>query len=91
MAGATWEVVLSGRYLSAMRDQAGQAFDSKPSVWTDAATVFDLAASYSQPRWGKLYLTVNNLLDEAHITSYRPYGARPGVPRQVILGYKTQL
>jgi Fe(3+) dicitrate transport protein len=91
VAGAAWEVTLSGRYVSAMRDQAGQAFDSKPSVWTDAATVFDASASYAVPRWGKLYLTVNNLLDEAHITSYRPYGARPGVPRQIILGYKTQL
>lgn len=91
VAGAAWEVALAGRYISAMRDQAGQAYDSKPSVWTDAATVLDASASYAVPRWGKLYLTVNNLLDEVHVTSYRPYGARPGVPRQIILGYKTQL
>ena len=91
VASPVWEVTLSGRYLSAMRDQAGQAFDSKPSLWTDAAVVFDASASYSHPDWGTLYLTLNNLLDEVHITSYRPYGARPGVPRQFILGYKAQL
>jgi Fe(3+) dicitrate transport protein len=91
VAGAAWEVSLAGRYLSAMRDVPGQANDSKVSVWTDAATVFDASASYALPPWGKLYLTINNLLDEEHVTSRRPYGARPGVPRQIILGYKTQL
>jgi Fe(3+) dicitrate transport protein len=91
VAGPAWEVSFAGRYVSAMRDLPGQANDSKPSVWTDAATVFDASASYAVPRWGKLYLTINNLLDESHITSYRPYGARPGVPRQIVLGYKTQL
>lgn len=91
VSGVAWEVALSGRYVSAMRDVPGQAGDSKLSVWTDAATVLDLAASYALPRWGKLYLTLNNLLDEEHVTSRRPYGARPGVPRQFILGYKTQL
>ncbi len=91
VAGVAWEVALSGRYISAMRDIPGQAGDSKMSVWNAAATVLDLAASYALPRWGKLYLTVNNLLDEEHVTSRRPYGARPGVPRQLILGYKTQL
>jgi Fe(3+) dicitrate transport protein len=91
VAGPRWELMLSGRYISAMRDIASQDGDQKMTRWTDSATVIDLAASYTPARWGKLYLTVNNLLDEAHVTSLRPYGARPGVPRQVVLGYKTSL
>jgi Fe(3+) dicitrate transport protein len=90
VAGVSWEVALSARYLSAMRDTPGQA-GGDSTLWTDSAMVIDLAASYDTARWGKLYLTINNLLDEAHVTSLRPYGARPGVPRQIILGYKTSL
>ena len=92
VAGAHWELMLSGRYTSAMRDVASHDGGSKSTLWTDSATVIDLAASYEAPAaWGKLYLTINNLLDEAHVTSRRPYGARPGVPRQIVLGYKTSL
>jgi Fe(3+) dicitrate transport protein len=91
VAGASWEVALSGRYLSAMRDTPSQDGDLNTTLWTDSAKVIDLAASYAPARWGKLYLTINNLLDEAHVTSRRPYGARPGVPRQIVLGYKTSL
>jgi Fe(3+) dicitrate transport protein len=90
VAAASWELALSGRYVGAMRDIASQD-GGKPTLWTDSATVIDLAASYTPARWGKLYLTINNLLDEAHVTAHRPYGARPGAPRQLILGYKTSL
>jgi Fe(3+) dicitrate transport protein len=91
VAAAAWELTLSGRYVGAMRDIASQD-GGKPTSWTDSATVIDLAASYQAPaHWGKLYFTINNLLDEAHVTSRRPYGARPGVPRQIIFGYKTSL
>jgi Fe(3+) dicitrate transport protein len=90
VAGAGWDVALSGRYLGAMRDTPGQD-GGDSTLWTDSATILDLAASYAPARWGKLYLTVNNLLDEAHVTSRRPYGARPGAPRLIVLGYKTSL
>lgn len=88
--GALWELAASGRYIAAMRDIAGQG-PLEETERTDAAMVVDLAASYSFQRWGKLYLNFNNLLDEVHVTSRRPYGARPGVPRQIVLGYKATL
>ncbi|WP_428265355.1 TonB-dependent receptor family protein [Haliangium sp.] len=88
--GPHWELFASGRYVSAMRDVAGQG-GGDPYEWTDAATVLDLAASYTLPRFGKLYVNLNNVLDESHITSRRPYGARPGAPRLLIVGYKLRL
>lgn len=90
-APESWELLVSGRYVSAMRDVPGQPEDQRPSLWTDRTTVVDIAASYTLPRWGKLYLTVNNLLDEVHVAARRPYGARPGVPRQVVLGIKARI
>ena len=41
-------------------------------------------------RLGNVYLTVDNILDQAHVVSRRPYGVRPGKPRLAILGYKYQ-
>ena len=74
-----WELSLAGRFTSAMRDAAGTG-DVPSEQRSDAATVLDFAASYSVERWGKAYLTVANVLDQAHIVSRRPFGARPGSP-----------
>jgi Fe(3+) dicitrate transport protein len=90
VGGVHWEVALAGRYTSAMRDTAGQG-EAPAAEWTDAAWVLDAAARVRWPRWGELYVTVDNVLDEAHITSRRPFAARPGVPRLVLVGYKNSL
>jgi len=50
--------------------------------------VLDLAANYQLSGWGKAYITVDNALDQAFIVARRPFGARPGVPRLIVLGYK---
>lgn len=88
-AGKAWDSALSVRYVSAMRDRAGQG-DAAPDETSDAAWTVDLAASYAFGPWGTAYVTVDNLLDQAHVVSRRPYGARPGKPRIVILGYKNR-
>jgi Fe(3+) dicitrate transport protein len=81
------EVSASARHTSAMRDLAGDgAID--PAASTEAATVFDLAGHLFLGAWGEAYLTVQNVTDEAHVAARRPFGARPGAPRIVILGYK---
>lgn len=85
--GRRWEIAAAGRYVSAMRDTAGQG-TPEPGDATDATLVLDLSAAVEFGRWGKAYLTVDNVLDETSIVSRRPYGARPGVPRLVVLGYK---
>jgi Fe(3+) dicitrate transport protein len=89
-AGARWrgvEIDLAGRYTSSMRDVAGQGTIPE-GVGTDSQLILDVAASLDAGKYGKAYLTVDNVLDQASIVARRPYGARPGVPRLVIVGYK---
>lgn len=90
VAGTRWEVATSLRYASSMRDVAGQG-DMDPSEVTDSAFVVNLAARVRVGRWGEVYATVDNILDEVHVTSRRPFGARPGVPRLIVVGYKNRL
>jgi Fe(3+) dicitrate transport protein len=85
----SWELAAAGRYSSSMRDVAGQGA-ADDIERTESTVVIDLVARYRAARYGELYVTVDNALDEAHITSRRPFGARPGVPRLVVLGYKNQ-
>jgi len=88
VGGERWEVTLAGRYISPMRDVAGQG-DTPPQERTDSQLVMDAAAYVSFADWGKVYLTVDNVFDAANIVARRPYGARPGVPRLVVVGCKT--
>lgn len=85
--GGQWEVIASGSYTSSMRDEAGQASGER----TDSSTLVGLAASYAFPTWGAAYATANNIFDQANIVSLRPYGARPGAPRTIIVGYKNEM
>ena len=87
VGGTRWEVAAAGRYVSAMRDVAGQG-EPDARARTDAHLVLDLAAHVDFGVWGNVYLTVDNILDQAHVVSRRPYGVRPGKPRLAILGYK---
>jgi Fe(3+) dicitrate transport protein len=85
--GGRFELSAATRFTSAMRDVAGQG-EVPESERTDALHVFDLAGSVDFDRWGKLYTTIDNVLDSAAVVSRRPFGARPGVPRIVVVGYK---
>ncbi len=81
------QVALSGRYASAMRNTAGQG-ESQPEDRTDETLIFDVVAHYDLGHWGRPYLSVRNLLDSAQVVSRRPFGARPGMRRLVVVGYK---
>ncbi len=86
-----WELNAAYRYTAAMRDQAGQQEDSGGNdgpLFTDEAHVIDLAARVQLSKLVEVYLTCNNLLDNAYIVSHRPFGARPGMRRLVIAGLK---
>jgi Fe(3+) dicitrate transport protein len=72
-----------------MRDEAGQG--EGPDVhFTDRQTIIDLTGSYNITKNGQVYMHVNNLFDEADIVSYQPFGACPGSPGQVSVGYEYQ-
>jgi Fe(3+) dicitrate transport protein len=85
--GTHFEATAAARYVGEMRDQPG-AGDIPEDERIDASFVVDLAGTYELPGWGRLYATVDNLLDEHHVVSRRPFGMRPGAPRLFTLGYK---
>jgi Fe(3+) dicitrate transport protein len=74
-------------YVSEMRDSAGSgAID--PAELIPAQSLLDLNAHYRASEAGRLYLTLDNALDQRFIASRRPFGARPTKPRLLKLGYQ---
>jgi Fe(3+) dicitrate transport protein len=89
VAARRWELGTIVRWRGELRDQAGQgevpAGEQIPSLLT-----VDLTAHLQLGRWGELYGTCDNVLDEQQIVSRRPYGARPNAPRLFAVGYKAR-
>lgn len=76
-------------YVGEMRDVAGQG--SIPDhERIDDYLVADLDVYWDVTERGRVYLGIDNLADEEYIVSRRPYGARPGLPFQVMGGIKYQ-
>ncbi len=50
--------------------------------------VVDLNVKYKTSNNSFAYLKIDNLLDNEYIVSYRPYGARPGKDRTMLVGFK---
>ena len=72
-------------YRSGMLDEAGvfeEETDIPPILLVDAAVTIRLRKTLN------VYATGNNLTNSRAITSWRPYGARPVAPLQVMLGVK---
>nr|WP_040644406.1 TonB-dependent receptor [Pseudoalteromonas rubra] len=102
LSAPDWRVSLAVKYVGSMSEAAGRSWDSStdsnaPNGSYDlvlegkevsAITTVDLSAVYELGKYGQVYAKVDNLLDETKIVSRRPYGARPGKPRQFTLGYK---
>lgn len=84
-----WGVNLSGTYVSAMRESAGQG-EAAPGTATDAYFLLDAAVNVRLLKWLTVYGNGRNLLDATYIASRRPYGARPGSPRWLMLGAKAE-
>ena len=68
---------LNATFVAEMRDVAGQG-DVEEQELIPANKVIDLAAGYRPRKGTKIYLKVENLLNEAYMVSRRPFGARPG-------------
>jgi Fe(3+) dicitrate transport protein len=81
----TVHVSLAANYVGWMREEAGTG-DPGTYFKVPARTVLDFSSSWRPYAWLRLYFNVQNLLDEEYLVSHRPFGARPGLPRQMIGG-----
>ncbi|MCC5940483.1 MAG: TonB-dependent receptor [Balneolaceae bacterium] len=78
---------INASYMPQMRTAAGSgSFD--PLFSTDSFFVVDLSTSYNIHQYVNLFVNIRNLLDETYITSDRPAGVRPGLPRTLMGGMK---
>lgn len=82
-----WSASLAVTHVGEMRDSAGQG-DIASNERIESHTVLDAAARLGLGEANDLYLRADNLLDSAYMASRRPFGLRPGKPREVVVGYK---
>lgn len=57
-------------------------------LFSDELTQLDFSYWYQLNDSLKVYGKIDNITDEQVIVSRRPFGARPGKPRQAIIGVK---
>ncbi|AOT09170.1 TonB-dependent receptor family protein [Pseudoalteromonas luteoviolacea] len=96
LSAEKWRTSLAIKYIGSMPEAAGRSWVDGTQEFTlylegqevPSSTTVDFSASYDFDDYGQVYLKVDNLLDEDKIVSRRPYGARPGKPRQLTVGYK---
>ncbi len=88
--GERWGVTTDLSYVAETRAVPGQGII--PTLQSiDARTIVDLAAYYEISEGVRLRLKVENLFDEDYLASRRPYGARPGKPREIFGGINIDL
>jgi Fe(3+) dicitrate transport protein len=82
-----WRVALLLKHVEAMQEAAGDNTELS-GLWTDELQQLDFSSWYLFSDNVKAYLKIDNLTDETVIVSRRPFGARPGKPRQATMGIK---
>jgi Fe(3+) dicitrate transport protein len=87
LVGENWQVDLAYKYITEMLEAAGTGVELAGVVTSDISQI-DVAAWYQINADLRIYAKLDNLTDEANIVSRRPFGARPGKPRQFVLGAK---
>ncbi|MCX4242477.1 TonB-dependent receptor domain-containing protein [Paraliomyxa miuraensis] len=85
--GAIWGLSATGVYVGQMRDVAGQGTIPDAERINRYYSV-DLSAQVSPTERSIVYLTIQNLTNNAYMVSRRPFGARPGMPSQLMVGLK---
>jgi len=85
-----WSLDISARYVGAMRTKAGiGALLDRYS--TETQLVLDGVADCRLTRSVRLFFAVRNITDQVYIVARRPAGARPGMPRTLLLGLQTNI
>lgn len=87
LQGEQWQVSVMFKYVSEMSEAAGINTELE-GLMTDELLQVDLSSWYQVNEQLKFYGKIDNITDEEVIVSRRPFGARPGKPRQVIAGVK---
>ena len=93
LEASRWRLHLDSSLVSRMRTQAGQgAIPDRQS--TDAHLVFGFSGEYdlkAEKQAVTLFVTIQNLTNQAYIVARRPAGVRPGLPRTLMGGIKFNL
>ena len=87
LAAPRWGTSFAASYVGEMRDKPGQGSVPHDEL-IEAHTVLDAAAYYEVTDRARLYAKADNLLDTIYAVGRRPFGLRPGKPRQVWAGFK---
>jgi len=87
LQGDSWQASLLVKYVSEMPEAAGDNTELA-GFMTDELVQIDFSSWLQINEAIKLYAKLDNITDEAVIVSRRPFGARPGKPRQAIVGMK---
>lgn len=90
VASGRFLVDLSATYVSRMRTEAGQGPFAPPTS-TDSAFVLDVLGDVALASRLHAYLSVQNLLDRAYVVARQPAGARPGLPRTLMVGVRLEI
>jgi Fe(3+) dicitrate transport protein len=87
--GRYWGLFPSLAVVGEMRDLPGRGpipqGEEVPLHW-----VVDLTGQVTPTEKTTVYIQIHNLTDNAYMVSRRPYGARPGIPFQLMAGFKVQ-
>ena len=85
LTGDRWGFDLSANYVSETRDSPGQgAIPDNERI--EGRTIVDSALYYDIKDNLRLHLKADNIFDKTYLAARRPYGLRPGKPREVFVG-----
>lgn len=90
LVGGNWGVNADVNYVSEARAVPGQG-ELTLLETIDPRSIVDIAAYYEIREGVQLRLRVENLFDETYVAARRPYGARPGKPREIFGGITIKL
>lgn len=85
-----FRVNMAANYVGKMRTKAGQGA-YEPQEVVESHVIWDAIATWRMTDSLSTYLKVDNLFDETYISSRRPAGVRPGLPRTTYIGLTFRL
>jgi len=87
LAKAPFRFNATTTYVGEMRDIASQGSISEAQR-TDPYAILDLVGAFSPSLRDEIYVRADNVFNTGYVTSLRPFGARPGTPLLIMLGYR---